>query len=148
MAKQKTLRTTAELNARYTRFCDNHDLDETIAPAEQIAENDKQQLWLDAHVEALELAQAAEQGAEEVSTNVVLEDAHTGARKAAAILSSIGRSDAAVNAMLRRGERLAATLNIVEVSRKVALTVCKVASYQTVDTKQNKMGYTQTGWAF
>ena len=148
MAKQKTLRTVTELNARYIRFCENHDLDETVSPAEQIAENDKQQLWLDAHVEALELAQAAEQGAEEVNANVVLEDAHTGARKAAAILSAIGKKDKAVSAMLRKGEQLAASLNIIETSRKVALTICQPSGYAVVDSKTNKRGQVQTGWGF
>ena len=148
MAKQKTLRTVTELNARYTRFCANHDLDDSIAPAEQIAENDKQQLWLDAHVEALELAQAAEQGAEQIKANVVLDSAASGSRKAAAILTNIGKKDAAMAAMLRRGEALIATMNIVETTRKVALEICTAAPYDVVAVKANKRGDIQTGWGF
>jgi len=80
MAKQKILRTVSELNARYARFCQTHELEASISAHEQIAETEKQQLWLDAHVEALELAIAAEKGAAQLKSNVTLEDSKAGAK--------------------------------------------------------------------
>lgn len=145
MAKQKILRTVAELNARYARFCDTHELDESILAHDQIAETEKQQLWLDAHVEALELAMAAEKGAAQLKANVTLEDSKVGARKAAAILSSIGNSNAAINAMMRTGEQLITSLNIIETTRKVTMKICN-SGYAVKDSKTNKCGQTQLGW--
>ncbi len=59
MSKQskKTLRSTQELNARYARFCETNELDSTIAPELQIAESEKQQMWLDNLVSQLKIAE-------------------------------------------------------------------------------------------
>tara|TARA_B100000700_G_scaffold249250_1_gene279437 strand:+ start:1817 stop:2263 length:447 start_codon:yes stop_codon:yes gene_type:complete len=146
MAKQKILRTVSELNARYARFCKNHDLEASIPAHEQIAETEKQQLWLDSHVEALELAIAAEKGAAQLKSNVTLEDSKTGAKKAAAILSAIGNKDAAISAMMRKGEKLIASLNIIETSRNVTMKICTAAGYKAMETKTNKLGQVQMGW--
>ncbi len=59
MSKQtkKVQRSTQELNARYARFCETNELDSTIAPEFQIAENEKQQMWLDSLVSQLKVAE-------------------------------------------------------------------------------------------
>lgn len=59
MSKQskKTLRSTQELKARYARFCESNDLDSSILPDLQIAETEKQQLWLDNLVSQLKAAE-------------------------------------------------------------------------------------------
>ena len=146
MAKQKILRTVSELNARYARFCQTHELEASISAHDQIAETEKQQLWLDAHVEALELAIAAEKGAAQLKSNVTLDDSKAGAKKAAAILSAIGNKDAAISAMMRKGEQLIASLNIIETSRKATMKICN-AGYAVRESKSNKLGQVQMGWA-
>jgi len=143
MAKQKILRTVSELNARYARFCQTHELEASISAHDQIAETEKQQLWLDAHVEALELAIAAEKGAAQLKSNVTLDDSKA---EAAAILSAIGNKDAAISAMMRKGEQLIASLNIIETSRKVTMKIC-ATGYAVKDSKTNKCGQVQLGWA-
>ncbi len=142
MAKKKILRSTAELNARYVRFCENHDLNSSIPADEQIAENEKQQQWLDNLVESLEMAAAVERGTAELKSNVELEDNKSGAQKAATILCAIGKKDAALSAVLRKGETLLSALTIV-----TPLTLCRATSYETVESRANKRGEIQMGWA-
>jgi len=59
MSKQtkKVQRSTQELNARYARFCESNDLDSSVAPELQLAENDKQRVWLDNLVAQLQAAE-------------------------------------------------------------------------------------------
>jgi len=77
---------------------------------------------------------------------VTLEDSKAGAKKAAAILSAIGNKDAAISAMMRKGEQLIASLNIIETSRKATMKICK-AGYAVRESKSNKLGQVQMGWA-
>lgn len=142
MAKKKILRSTAELNARYVRFCENHDLNSSIPADEQIAENEKQQQWLDNLVESLEMAAAVERGTAELKSNVEIENSKSGAQKAASILCAIGKKDAALNAVLRKGETLLSALTMV-----APLTVCHDAAYNVVELRANKCGEIQMGWA-
>lgn len=142
MAKKKILRSTAELNARYVRFCENHELNFNIPADEQIAENEKQQQWLDNLVESLDIAAAVERGTAELKSNVELENSKSGAQKAASIFCSIGKKDAALNAVLRKGETLLSALTMV-----APLTVCHDAAYNVVELRANKCGEIQMGWA-
>jgi len=88
------------------------------------------------------MAAAVERGTAELKSNVEIENSKSGAQKAASILCAIGKKDAALSAVLRKGETLLSELTIV-----TPLTLCRATSYETVELRANKRGEIQMGWA-
>ncbi len=122
-------RSIEELNLRYARFCERNELDATIIAEEQLAENNKQQLWLDNHVAHLAIAE------EENNHNVNVE-------AVAEILTDLDRAKEIGNYMLRKGESLICMANIVHVQvKRTIANILPPAPHAMANGVQTKAGF-------
>ncbi len=122
-----TTRSIEELTLRYARFCERNELDSSIAADEQIAENDKHQLWLDRHLANLAIAQDDENHDYNVS-------------EISNILTDLGRQNEIGQYMLRKGETFITMLNVLPIARKLKNIVAP-APHAISNGVQTKSGF-------